>query len=38
MNALSKERNPIVKNEIVINTAPYAERDLISLNKLNGAE
>ncbi len=38
MKALCKERHPIVKNETVVNNAPYPERDRISLNNLNGAE
>jgi hypothetical protein len=36
METLSKEHNPIVKYNLVINKAPFAQRQGISLNKLNG--
>jgi hypothetical protein len=36
MESLSKAHNPIVKYNLVINAAPFAQRHRISLNKLNG--
>ncbi len=42
MKSLSKESNPIVKHEVVINTSfplyPFTRREHISLSKLNGVD